>query len=393
MTFTIFVGASIGLSLQNNYTALLVLRMVQSFGSSVSTSIGYAVVADIAPPAERGRWIGPIMVTVNLGPVLAPVMGGPICHNVGWRWIFWLLTITGAVFLVAIALFLPETSRKIVENGSVEARGWNRPFLPFMIPKAEVYKPSTRKVYDSKWAKIRSYIPNPFASVLLLFQKDSACVLLAAATFYSLYYIMQASLPALFAEAYGYNESQIGLCYLAISIGVICGSQIQARIMDWNYRMVAKEVGWEIDHVGGDDLSRFPIERARARLAWQFITVQCALVIGYGWMLHFKVHPAAPLIMMFLEGCCGWVQSWNTLLVDTHKDAPVTASAASSLLRGLFAAGGVAIMEPLYTRLGVGPFFTLVGGFALVFGQVLIWLIKEKGMKWRLAREERRRAA
>lgn len=40
VTFIIFVGSSVGLAVQNNYVSLLVLRMLQSAGSSVSTSIG-----------------------------------------------------------------------------------------------------------------------------------------------------------------------------------------------------------------------------------------------------------------------------------------------------------------------------------------------------------------
>ncbi|KAK8112243.1 chloramphenicol resistance protein [Apiospora kogelbergensis] len=77
VTFTIFVGASVGLALQTDYVSLLVLRMLQSAGSSVSTSIGYAVIADMAAPSERGRLLGSVMITVNLGPVIAPVIGGP----------------------------------------------------------------------------------------------------------------------------------------------------------------------------------------------------------------------------------------------------------------------------------------------------------------------------
>ncbi|KAK6849086.1 MFS general substrate transporter [Apiospora arundinis] len=387
ITFTIFVGASVGLAVQTNYVSLLVLRMLQSAGSSVSTSIGYAVIADMAAPSERGRLLGPVMVTVNLGPVIAPVIGGPMCNNLGWRWIFWFLTITGSFFLVAMAAFLPETGRKIVGNGSVEARGINRPLLPFLIPKAEAYVKPQPVEYASNWKRVAAYIPNPFKCVMLVFQRDSACVLSVAGLFYSSYYIMQASLPPLFKDAYGYNETQIGLCYLALSIGVIFGSQIQAKLMDWNYRKTAKQAGWEIDRQGGDDLSQFPIERARARLAWLFMTLQCACILGYGWSVHFRVHPSVPLIFMFLEGCCGWVQSWNTLMVEIHRDSPSTASAASSLVRGLFAAAGVAVMEPLYGALGVGPFFSLVVGVVWCVGQLMIWVIEHKCMSWRLERE------
>jgi MFS family permease len=56
--FFIFIGANIGLALQTNYAALLVLRMVQAFGCSAAIALTMAIVADIAVSAERGRYMG-----------------------------------------------------------------------------------------------------------------------------------------------------------------------------------------------------------------------------------------------------------------------------------------------------------------------------------------------
>lgn len=51
-------GANIGLALQNNYVALLVLRCLQSTGSSGTVALGNGVVADIASSGERGKFMG-----------------------------------------------------------------------------------------------------------------------------------------------------------------------------------------------------------------------------------------------------------------------------------------------------------------------------------------------
>jgi MFS family permease len=226
LTFALFVGSSVGLAVQDGYAALLVLRMVQSAGSSVGVAIGYAVVADIAAPAERGRIMAPTMMMLNLGPVVAPVIGGAVCGRVGWRWMFWILTAVGSFFLLVVVLFLPETNRKIVGNGVVAARGMNNPVL---VPKTGVYEHRPVRVYGSVWERVRSLTPNPVRSVVLVFQKDTFCVLLAAGTFYMMYYVSQASLPALYRAAYGYSGSDIGLCYLALGFGVFCGSQVQGE--------------------------------------------------------------------------------------------------------------------------------------------------------------------
>ena len=242
ITFSLFVASSVALASipQGDYAALLTLRMLQSFGSSVSTSIGYAVVADIAPPAERGGILAPVMLMLNLGPVIAPVIGGPMCGSTGWRWIFWFLAMFGSAFLLVMALFLPETNRKIVGNGSIAAKGVSRPPLPFLVPWSGEYEQPVKKTYPTTWAKVRAYAPNPLRSVVLILEKDIACVLFAAGIFYMMYYLSQASLPALFREAYGFSETEIGLCYLALGSGVFFGSQLQlARHVLENTRLKA----------------------------------------------------------------------------------------------------------------------------------------------------------
>ena len=56
--FIIYIGANIGLALQNNYAALLVLRCMQSMGSSGTIALGNGVVGDIASSGERGKYMG-----------------------------------------------------------------------------------------------------------------------------------------------------------------------------------------------------------------------------------------------------------------------------------------------------------------------------------------------
>jgi MFS family permease len=75
IAFLIYLGANIGLALQRNYAALLVLRMLQSGGSSGTIALVYAVVADIAPSSERGKWMGIVGSGITIGPAVGPVIG------------------------------------------------------------------------------------------------------------------------------------------------------------------------------------------------------------------------------------------------------------------------------------------------------------------------------
>ena len=80
------------------------------------------------------------------------------------------------------------------------------------------------------------------------------------------------------------------------------------------------------------------------------------------------------------------LQTTNTLLVDSFQDKPSAAAAAGNIVRCALSAAGIAAMEPLMGRMGVGWYFTflaLVGG---AVGLAADHIVRAKGMKWRLAR-------
>ena len=119
LCFTIFVATNVGLAMANSYLTLLVLRMIQSAGASVTIALIQAVMADVATSAERGKYMGyPIILTIVL-PAAGPVIGGALTQNLGWTSIFWFLTICGGIVLMIIFIFFPETCRNIVGNGSI----------------------------------------------------------------------------------------------------------------------------------------------------------------------------------------------------------------------------------------------------------------------------------
>lgn len=57
-TLALYFAVNIGLACQKSYSALLVLRMLQSLGTSGSISLAFGTVSDLWPPAERGRYVG-----------------------------------------------------------------------------------------------------------------------------------------------------------------------------------------------------------------------------------------------------------------------------------------------------------------------------------------------
>jgi MFS family permease len=227
--------------------------------------------------------LGPAMIATNLGPSIGPLVGGILLARAGWRWVFWLLVIAGAAFLAILAALFPETGRNVVGNGSVTAPRWNRSLLQLQ-KQHEQAAPVDGKV----WRK-RTLIPNPLKALLVCFHLDTAMVLSIGAVYYATYYCIQASIPTIFTELYGLGVLQVGLCYFSIGTGVILGGYINGKLMDWNYIVIARAHGITVDKVVGDDLAKFPIEKARSRLSWLLLPVSTAVIMGYGWVLQQRV--------------------------------------------------------------------------------------------------------
>jgi len=59
--------------------------------------------------------------------------------------------------------------------------------------------------------------------------------------------------------------------------------------MNWDYRRIAKDYGLVIDKVAGDNMSQFPIEKARYRSIWFPVIVSSMCTVGYGWSLHARI--------------------------------------------------------------------------------------------------------
>lgn len=73
-------------------------------------------------------------------------------------------------------------------------------------------------------------------------------------------------------------------------------------MLDFDYRLTARQVGIRIDRVSGDDIKQFPIEKARLRSIWYFIISAALATMGFGWGVQKKVHLSFPLVMQFICG-------------------------------------------------------------------------------------------
>lgn len=360
--------------------------------------------------------VGPVSMALNLGTCVGPVVGGWVAYkSEGYAWVFWFLVIVGAGLLLAVGWFLPETARNVVGNGTVGATRWwewtwgsllwrrGRKGLGIRMQSKEEEEEEKRRntmvesdaeaagsVVDGTAAKDKRKFKllNPLPCLRIIFWKDAAQILWMHGSFYMVDYSIQTSIPSSFKGIYHFNELQIGLSYLPRGAGIILGGYANGRMMDRNYRTTAKEIGYTIDRDHGDNLNRFPIERARTRGSIYLLCLLTCALIGYGWALDQRSHVSIPLILQFIQGFLGTsiYTISNTLLVDVFPDTPSTAAAAASITRCALAALGVAMVQPLVANLGRGWYFTGLGIVTGSIGSLAVWSIRKWGMKWRIDR-------
>ncbi|KAI4106603.1 MAG: hypothetical protein L6R37_002104 [Teloschistes peruensis] len=107
--------------------------------------------------------------------------------------------------------------------------------------------------------------------------------------FYTVFGCLAASLSTTFVELYDLNYLEAGPAYLPAGLGGILAAYATGKLLNVDYQRTAKKHGLEVNRRSGDDLSGFPIERARLRSAVPLAVVSTAAVIGYGWSLDRKV--------------------------------------------------------------------------------------------------------
>ncbi|EFX05441.1 major facilitator superfamily transporter [Grosmannia clavigera kw1407] len=353
-TFIVYTLASAGLSAapSNSYAVLLLLRAMQSVGASAVLSMAYAAVADVTVHTGRGCFLAPMMTAVNIGTCVGPVVGGAAVLRSGDpRWCFRTLLAFGASGFLLIGLALPETARSVVGNGSTAARGLCRTWWSM----AHIHARPSRIKATSKGQTRRC----------------TFCV--------------QTSISPAFSRIYGFDPLQVGLCFLAGGAGILAGGLIASRLLDHNYRHMARNCGLPVDRVRGlDSVAHFPLEHARTHGSVRILTISLAAVVGYGWVLdqpHGHIHPAVPLLLQAFLACKCTIllQTYSALAVDVFPKRTGTAAAANNITRCLLAAGAVAALDPLAQALGYGWVFTLLGLLDAVAGVAAVLALRRWG--------------
>ena len=112
VAIAVFLVGSALCGIAQNMLQLIVFRALEGAGGGGLIVITIAVIGDLIPPRERGRYQGFFGAVFGVATIVGPLVGGFFVDHLSWRWIFYINLPTGILALAVIAAVLPARSTR-----------------------------------------------------------------------------------------------------------------------------------------------------------------------------------------------------------------------------------------------------------------------------------------
>ena len=118
----IFLAGSVIGGLAQNMPELITGRAVQGLGGGGLMILAQAIIADVVPARERGRYNGVMGGVFALSSVAGPLLGGFFTETIGWRWAFWMNLPLGILAIASAVVFI-RLPHRVVEKQRLDYAG------------------------------------------------------------------------------------------------------------------------------------------------------------------------------------------------------------------------------------------------------------------------------
>jgi len=346
--FGCFALLQIPAALARNVEMLIVVRALAGFFGSVGIASGGGTISDMFDASERARVLGWYMFGIMIGPSIGPLFGGITVDKLGWRWVFWFLSIVAALMWCLAFFFLRESYAPILlsrRKQELEKKHDN------MKGKFEIEGlhegPLWRRMAKSCTRPIK-ILTQPIVLIMSSYQ-----ALITGVTF-----VLFTSFQDIYTNEYGFTTTQVGLVYLARGLGLLSAVLLLSPQIDHIYNKLKSKN----DDIGKPEF-RLPIANIGAILVP--ISLFC-----FAWSIQYHAHWAISISATFILGV-GQVAIFTPVqnyYIDSFEKYAASATAASALFRSL--AGGIVplVTAPLLKYIGYGWGFSVFGLAALILG-------------------------
>ena len=190
----VYVAASLFCALAPTIEALVVGRFFQALGCCAAMVTCRAIVRDRYDHRDSARIFSLLMLVLAIAPLLAPTVGGWIAAAAGWHAVFYAFVAVGVAISAAVGLRLDESRSAATAQA---ARGQD---------------------VLSAYARLLGH------------KRLIGYLLVGAANGATLFSYIAAS-PDLVVNSWGFSESQFGLVFAAIAVGVVGSSQVNRQLL------------------------------------------------------------------------------------------------------------------------------------------------------------------
>lgn len=286
--FSMFTLFQIPSALSPNIQTLTAMRTLSGFFGSIGIANGGGSLSDMFVPAERAGVFGWYLLGPLLGPTIGPLLGGLIVQRLGWRWIFWVLTIVCALNTLIGFIWLRETyapvilARRKAERENEEEEPGKYSF------EGEDVRPLGRKLLTSLKRPILIFA-QPIVITMSIFQA------LCFGTTYSIYTNMQ----QIYGGQYGFTTEQVGALYLFPGLGFLTAVWFLVPQIDVVYNKMT-------ERNGGKAKPEFRLPLANIGS----VCIPLSL-FWFAWTVQYHTHWAASIVSTFFYGI-GQVMVLNT---------------------------------------------------------------------------------
>jgi EmrB/QacA subfamily drug resistance transporter len=297
----IFVVGSWLCGLSGNMVELIVFRGIQGVGGGALFTGAFAVIGDLFPPRERGKYAGLVGGVFGLASVIGPVVGGFFTehgtvdlggvHIAGWRWIFYLNLPLSILALFMIITRMPAFTRRrkavidvagaaliavsvaalmLALSWGGQVHPWTSPiilglfatfglgFLLFLRVEQRAIEP----VMPMALFRIKAFWTTTLASFLI------SMAFMGVVTFLPLYLQLGLGVPA----------TQSGLAILPMMFGLVLASTVAGRMVSNSGRYKGYMIGGALLLIVGITLlSRMGAGASVGQVAWRMFVVGLGL--------------------------------------------------------------------------------------------------------------------
>ena len=262
----LFVAFTVACAVSTSLPMLTGFRFLAGCAGSAAPTIGGGTIADVMPPEKRGKAMAVYVMGPVLGPSLGPVAGGFLAQAAGWRWIFWLLTITGGIMTILTFVFLRETyAPKLLRDKAKKLQkdtGQER-----YRSKLETDLPATTTFVRAIIRPMKMLLFSPIVLGLSCFM----------ALVYAYLYLLFTTFPMVFEAQYKFSTGTVGLAYLGMGFGMATAAIIVGYTSDRQVTRLAAKSGERKPEY------RLPILILGSPLI-------AAGLFWYGWSAQAKTH-------------------------------------------------------------------------------------------------------